>query len=216
MAINGDDQKPLRKISEAFIGLANTVKNNSNSQTPDQEDAVQLETAPFSHACSLVSPLFGCLGIAFKFAEIDYVAKVHDLGEASQSLGTLQLMIDRDVEANCVRKAGSHTRNLLRVKRGLDMVRVLFEQIIATEYSSRKEAPSPTITQPIWPFLSWIQRVGYSFGMWAEKGKEKFLIAKREKRNGGRKTVGCDVRSQSPTLLGIANIYASEVLGQKV
>ncbi|KAF7150933.1 hypothetical protein RHSIM_Rhsim02G0160300 [Rhododendron simsii] len=133
MAINGDDQKPLRQISEAFIGLANTVKNNSNSQTLDQED-VQLETAPFSHACSLVSPLFGCLGIAFKFAEIDYVAKVHDLGEASQSLGTLQLMIDRDVEANCVRKAGSHTRNLLRVKRGLDMVRVLFEQIIATEY----------------------------------------------------------------------------------
>lgn len=43
-------------------------------------------------------------------------------------------MIDREVEANCVRKAGSHTRNLLRVKRGLDMVRVLFEQIIATEY----------------------------------------------------------------------------------
>lgn len=62
------------------------------------------------------------------------IEQVRDLGEASQSLGTLQLMIDRDVEANCVRKAGSHTRNLLRVKRGLDMVRVLFEQIIATEY----------------------------------------------------------------------------------
>lgn len=43
-------------------------------------------------------------------------------------------MIDRDIEGNCVRKAGSHTRNLLRVKRGLDMVRVLFEQILAAEY----------------------------------------------------------------------------------
>ncbi|GFZ06085.1 glycolipid transfer protein (GLTP) family protein [Actinidia rufa] len=48
---NFDDQKPLRKISEAFKDLANTV----NSQTPD------LELAPFSHACSLVSPLFACL-----------------------------------------------------------------------------------------------------------------------------------------------------------
>lgn len=42
--------------------------------------------------------------------------------------------MDGDIETNCVRKGGSHTRNLLRVKRGLDMVRVLFEQIIATEY----------------------------------------------------------------------------------
>ena len=43
-------------------------------------------------------------------------------------------MMDGDIESNCVRKGGSHTRNLLRVKRGLDMVRVLFEQIVATEY----------------------------------------------------------------------------------
>lgn len=38
------------------------------------------------------------------------------------------------MEQNTVRKAGSHSRNLLRVKRGLDMVKVLFEQIIVTEY----------------------------------------------------------------------------------
>ena len=43
-------------------------------------------------------------------------------------------MIDLDAQQNRVRQAGSHTRNLLRVKRGLDMVKVLFEQILATEY----------------------------------------------------------------------------------
>lgn len=43
-------------------------------------------------------------------------------------------MIDLDIQQNRVRQAGSHTRNLLRVKRGLDMVKVLFEQILATEY----------------------------------------------------------------------------------
>lgn len=47
---------------------------------------------------------------------------------------TLQALLDHDITGNSVRKAGSHTRNLLRVKRGLDMVRVLFQQIIATEY----------------------------------------------------------------------------------
>ena len=60
------DRKPLRQISEAFKDLASTV----NSQTED------VDVASFSHACSLVSPLFGCLGFAFKFAERDYVAKV--------------------------------------------------------------------------------------------------------------------------------------------
>lgn len=60
--------------------------------------------------------------------------QVHDLAEASKSIGTLQSVLDNDIERNSVRKAGSHSRNLLRVKRGLDMVRVLFEQIILTEY----------------------------------------------------------------------------------
>ncbi|CAK9142869.1 unnamed protein product [Ilex paraguariensis] len=127
MANPEDELKPLPKIADAFKELANTI----HSQTPDH---AQLELGPFSSACSLVSPLFRCLGIAFKFAELDYVAKVDDLMEASKSIGTLRVMVDKDVEANCVRKAGSHTRNLLRVKRGLDMVRVLFEQIIALEY----------------------------------------------------------------------------------
>lgn len=43
-------------------------------------------------------------------------------------------MLQLDIDQDTVRKAGSHTRNLLRVKRGLDMVRVLFEQILASEY----------------------------------------------------------------------------------
>ncbi|CAN6683758.1 unnamed protein product [Malus baccata var. baccata] len=105
------DEKPLRKIAEAFKELEAAV----NSQ------AAEVEVAPFSRACSLVSPLFGCLGIAFKFAEMDYVAKVHDLSEASNSISTLQVLLDRDIEAGCVRKGGSHSRNLLRVKRGIDM-----------------------------------------------------------------------------------------------
>ncbi|ONI11141.1 hypothetical protein PRUPE_4G089300 [Prunus persica] len=109
------NEKPLRKISEAFKELEAVV----NSQT------AEIEVAPFSSACSLVSPLFGCLGIAFKFAEIDYVAKVHDLAEASKSISTLTVLLDRDIEGDCVRKAGSHSRNLLRVKRGLDMGKFL-------------------------------------------------------------------------------------------
>ena len=60
--------------------------------------------------------------------------QVDDLAETSKSITTFKTMIDLDIQAKTVRKQGSHTRNLLRVKRGLDMVKVLFEKIIATEY----------------------------------------------------------------------------------
>jgi len=63
---DSEADKPLRKISAAFKKLA-IIVNSPNPEVP---------VTQFSHACSLVSPLFGCLGIAFKFAEMDYVAKV--------------------------------------------------------------------------------------------------------------------------------------------
>uniref|UniRef100_A0A6N2K0R2 Glycolipid transfer protein domain-containing protein n=1 Tax=Salix viminalis TaxID=40686 RepID=A0A6N2K0R2_SALVM len=101
-----ETEKPLKKIAEAFKELEATI----NSQTQE------VEVAPFSHACSLVSPLFGCLGIAFKFAEMDYVAKVHDLEEASKSIGTLQSVLDNDIERNSVRKPRESFKKSLESK----------------------------------------------------------------------------------------------------
>lgn len=144
-----DQMKPLRKMAEAFNRLAATI----NSQNDTVE--AQLEVGPFSEACSLVSPLFRCLGIAFKFAELDYVAKVDDLAEASKSIGSLSVMMDKDIEANSVKKAGSHTRNLLRVKRGIDMVKVLFEQILASEGNSLKDPASKAYSEIFAPYHGW-------------------------------------------------------------
>lgn len=58
---------------------------------------------------------------------------MNDLAEASNLTPTLELMVDRDIEANCVRKVGSHTRNLLRIKRSLEMMRVMCEVLLDTE-----------------------------------------------------------------------------------
>ncbi|CAI9089651.1 OLC1v1024266C2 [Oldenlandia corymbosa var. corymbosa] len=170
MAINQEEvEKPLRKISVAFKSLYDTL----NSQTNNGE--VHLEVGPFSHACSLVSPLFRCLGIAFKFAEMDYVAKVDDLVQASNSVTTLQVMMKRDIDSDCVRKAGSHTRNLLRVKRGLDMVKVLFEQIIASGGSSLKDPASTAYAQVFAPYHGWAIRKAVAAGMYALPTRAQLL-----------------------------------------
>ncbi|XP_065882268.1 accelerated cell death 11 [Euphorbia lathyris] len=200
---NSVTDKPLRKISEAFKELAVAV----NSQTPD------LEVGSFSHACSLVSPLFGCLGIAFKFAEMDYVAKVRDLSNASKSIGTLQGLLDKDLKENCVRKAGSHSRNLLRVKRGLDMVKVLFEQIIITEGESLKEAASKAYAEVFAPHHGWAIRKAVGAGMYALPTKAQLLNKLNENESSAKVEMEYYVAASAPVILYIDKLFLSKDLG---
>jgi len=121
MAANTKTNRPLRQIAEAFQELA-LVLNSGNGD---------IQLAPFCRACSSVSVLFGYLGIAFKFAEVDFVAKIQSLTEASSSSATLQTLVEFDIQSGSVR-GGSYSYNLLIVKRGLDMVKVLFEGLLVT------------------------------------------------------------------------------------
>ena len=63
---------PLSAMAEAFEDLAKLLKERKNGSTDQQ--ALKLVT--FCNACSFVSVLFNSLGLAFKFAELEYVAKV--------------------------------------------------------------------------------------------------------------------------------------------
>ncbi|TYH33893.1 hypothetical protein ES332_D13G090300v1 [Gossypium tomentosum] len=51
------------------------------------------ELQAFCGACSLVSVLFNSLSLAFKFAEMEYVAKVGNLLEASKRFATLENIV---------------------------------------------------------------------------------------------------------------------------
>ncbi|KAM4112373.1 hypothetical protein ACJW30_05G135300 [Castanea mollissima] len=199
-----DNHKPLRKISEAFKELEATV----NSQTPDD-----VKVASFSRACTLISPLFGCLGIAFKFAEMDYVAKVNDLVEASKSIGTLQDMIERDVEANTVKKGGSHTRNLLRVKRGIDMIKVLFEQMLVTGGNSLKDPASKAFAQVFAPHHGWAIRKAVAAGMYALPTKAQLLQKLNEDEPSARIQMQSYINASAPVILYIDKLFLSRELG---
>lgn len=59
---------PLAAVSDAFEELSALLKAEGSDY--------DLDLKTFCDACSLVSVLFGCLGIAFKFAEMEYVSKV--------------------------------------------------------------------------------------------------------------------------------------------
>lgn len=77
-------------------------------------------------------PLFNVVALFLIFSYDSL--KVNDLVEASKSVSVIPVMMEDEVKSDCVRKAGSHTRNLLIVKRGIDMLKVMFEHIVASEY----------------------------------------------------------------------------------
>jgi len=63
---------PLSAIAEAFEDLSTKVQEIKNGSSTQH---IRLDS--FCEIASLVSVLFRCLGLAFKFAEMEYVAKVY-------------------------------------------------------------------------------------------------------------------------------------------
>ncbi|KAJ3707178.1 hypothetical protein LUZ61_010883 [Rhynchospora tenuis] len=156
------EEKVLRKITTAFEPLAELATSR----------AVAMEVGIFAHACAHVSVLFGCLGIAFKFAEMDYV---DDLIEASKSIKTLDQMIELGIEQDSVTRLGSHSRNLLRVKHGLDLAKVLFEEIIKTEANSLRDAATVAYAKVFEAHHGWAIKKAVAAGVYALPSKSKLL-----------------------------------------
>ncbi|XP_058183254.1 accelerated cell death 11-like [Rhododendron vialii] len=117
------DETVLTKIAEAFNELADDV--NSPSTPP------RLSLSKFCSACRLLSPLIGCMGIACRFAEIEFSAKVDDLTKASESIDTIEALIDLDIAHSVGKISWSNSRNLIRANRTVDLLRIMFEQILA-------------------------------------------------------------------------------------
>ncbi|CAL9158774.1 unnamed protein product [Musa hybrid cultivar] len=199
----GVGEKPLRRIAEAFEGLAEAANCKTAS----------MEVAPFSRACSHVSVLFGCLGIAFKFAEMDYVAKVEDLSKASNSISTLHSLLELDIQQDSVRQAGSHSRNLLRVKRGLDMVKILFEQILVTDGNSLRDPTSKAYAKVFAPHHGWAIRKAVAAGMYALPTKAQLLKKLNEDEASAKIQMESYIRTSAPVIVYIEELFNSRQLG---
>lgn len=80
---NASGQTPLSAIVDAFEDLAKLLKSITDQDNDVDRGELQLDV--FCDSCSPVSVLFSCLGLAFKFAESEYVAKVHSFSSYSDS-----------------------------------------------------------------------------------------------------------------------------------
>ncbi|KAF5745273.1 Glycolipid transfer protein (GLTP) family protein [Tripterygium wilfordii] len=190
---------PLSSIAEAFEELE-TILKYSGAQG-------ELRLNKFCDACSLVSVLFNCLGIAFKFAELEYVAKVRDLVEASERFDTLQNIVDLDVANGTVRTHGSHSRNLRRVRQGLDLIRALFEQFLSTDDYSLRESASTAYAKVCAPYHTWAVRTAVSAGMYALPTREQLVLKLNETDESVEKRMRRYIKASLPVIDYIDKLY---------
>ncbi|KAF0910237.1 hypothetical protein E2562_001428 [Oryza meyeriana var. granulata] len=192
-------ETPLTAVAEAFEELARRM----------EADGGELRLGPFGDTCALVSVLFSCLGIAFRFAEIEYVAKVNDLIGAAKSYGTLNDILDKDVENDCVKKQGSHSRNLRRVRLGLGLIKVLFEQFLSTQDCSLYDAATTAYGQVCAPFHSWAVRKAVGAGMYTLPSREQLIVRLNETDCSVQKEMRRYIDASSPIIDYIDNLFLS-------
>lgn len=193
---------PLSVITEAFENLADLLKP---AEKDEEEDGLRLDA--FCNACTHVSVLFSCLGFAFKFAEMEYISKVKDLVEASKSFDTLQNILDLDVEKETVKTPGSHSRNLRRVRQGLDLIRAIFEQFLMTDEYSLKDAATTAYTQVCAPFHTWAVRTAVYAGMYTLPTRDQLLLRLNETDQSVEKNMRRYMEASRPIIEYIDKLY---------
>ncbi|KAL7607866.1 hypothetical protein Lser_V15G11827 [Lactuca serriola] len=193
----------LSSIADAFEEISDLIIAGRNG------DFAVLKLKPFCDACSFVSVLFGSLGIAFKFAEMEYTSKVRDLEEASERYVSLTSVVDYDVKCKTVKSHGSHTRNLRRVRQGLDLIRELFQNFLSTNDYSLKDAASSAYQQVCAPYHSWAVRTAVSAGMCALPSREQLLLNLNETEQSAAVQMRRYIKASLPVIKYIDNLYIS-------
>ncbi|GAQ85540.1 Sphingosine Transfer Protein ACD11 homolog [Klebsormidium nitens] len=217
--------KVLPELGLAFKGVADLIKQNA-----------EVPTAAFAAACDKINPIFGHLGMAFKFARDDFVTKVEDLKECAKDLPTLEDILDADIKAGTVREPGSHTRNLLRVTRGINMIRLLFEHLLSSDgvslkeaaskasferdFSSPqnygvslKEAASKAYEQALAPHHSWAIRQAVRASLYTLPSREKFLARVGEDEFSWRPYAQEFVNDSDPVIKYVISLYVDKGIG---
>ncbi|ONK67339.1 uncharacterized protein A4U43_C06F19140 [Asparagus officinalis] len=138
---------------------------------------------------------------------------VEDLTGASASISTLQLLVEEDVRGDRVRAGGSHSRNLLRVLRGLDMVRVLFEQILVSEGNSLRDPASVAYTKVFAPYHGWAIRKAVSAGLFTLPSKSQLLKKLNEDEASAKIQMQKYVTSAAPVIHYVEELFISRELG---
>ncbi|XP_051122222.1 ACD11 homolog protein [Andrographis paniculata] len=192
---------PLSGVADAFEELSTIMKEHGFEY--------DLDLKTFCNACSLVSTLFGSLGRAFKFAEMEYCSKVNDLAGACETHVTLNTVLDFDLQNNTVKTQGSLSRCLRRVRQGIDLIRVLFQNFLSTDDPYLKDAASTAYAETCAPYHTWAVRTAVSAGMYTLPTREQLLLRLNETEESAEREMMRFIKASHAIIQYIDSLYTS-------
>ncbi|GMN69020.1 hypothetical protein TIFTF001_038071 [Ficus carica] len=123
---NATENNQLRKLANAIQELANTV----NSENP------HIKISQLVHACRFFATLKFNFGFPFVFVDLEVSSKVDYVERGATSEDeTLQSLVERDIAQGIAKVNSSPSRNAIRLKRTIEMVMVVSEQMLENEGS---------------------------------------------------------------------------------
>eukprot|EP00854_Cymbomonas_tetramitiformis_P015520 gene15520-18393_t len=98
----------------------------------DKEGLNSMSIQSFAKASALLAEVFENLGFALKFAAMDILDKINQLTKPAvlDQFSTFGALLQADVKENSVATKGSLARMAHNLKRAVDFVHTLLEQII--------------------------------------------------------------------------------------
>ncbi|KAI7756663.1 hypothetical protein M8C21_012221 [Ambrosia artemisiifolia] len=108
-----------------------------------------------------------------------------------------------------VKSPGSHTRNLRRVRQGLDLIRELFKNFLSTEKYSLKKAATTAYQQVCAPYHTWAVRTAVSAGMCTLPTRDQLLLNLNETDKSAAKEMRRYIKASSDVIKIIDNLYIS-------
>jgi len=198
--------KPLTVLADAMHELASTI--NSNNPHIKVSDVVQF--------CRICTPAIFFFGIAFKFADLEILDKINNLEEASKKYDTIQAMVKGEIETGVAKNNSSHCRNLVRVKRIIDVVGVLLEQILSSGGNSLIEPSTVAYEQVFGPYHGWTVKKAVVAALQELPSRDVLFKTINEDENSLKEPVQKYITASKVVLQYIDNIFQSTETGNEL
>ncbi|KAB2607396.1 protein PLEKHA9 [Pyrus ussuriensis x Pyrus communis] len=201
------DERILPRLADEFEQLAAQL----NSRSP-----ITMEIGKFTQACRLVSPLIRHLGVAMKFADIEYSAKVNGIEKAGKLVNTLEDLLDREIQQNTMKDQSSASRSLVRVKRSLEMLKIIFEQTLASSGNSIMDAVNTAYKQVFYAYHGWAMRKAVAGALYTLPTKSLFLKRLKLDEASAFVLMQRTVTALAPLIRYIDNLFHSRESAQEL
>ncbi|KAL6331884.1 hypothetical protein AAG906_020232 [Vitis piasezkii] len=181
-------EKLLTRMADCIKEVADCV----NSPNPS------LEVHRLVHYCRIGSTFVGYLGLPFKPDD------------------TLETLIDREIQQNLAKKHYSSSRSLIRVKRSIVMLTVMFEQMLTKGGNSIVGAVSKSYEKSFAAYHGWATRTAVFASLPALPTRAKLMKKLHENEVSMTAKMKSFVDSSAVIVNYIDSLFHSRELGQQL